>query len=143
MSYEECYVFKKLGKFQMSSLTYLEGVKKRNKERNNNRVDRALQSWQITWLVETTRPVEWADDALQPRMANHLVEVPQTMILTTLSSPIAEADITAQLQPYLDNRATLDWLMTRIHLKMFIGDIDRNQLQPNNTNNKHRAQANM
>ena len=52
--------------------------------------------------------MEWVDDALQPRMANHLVKVPQTMILKTLCLPIAEADVTAKLQPYLDSRATLD-----------------------------------
>ena len=52
--------------------------------------------------------MESVDDALQPRMANHLMEVSQTMILTTLSLPITEADITAKLQPYLHIRLTLD-----------------------------------
>ena len=52
--------------------------------------------------------MELVDDGLQSWMANDLVEVPQTMILKTQSSPIREPDITAKLLAYLDSRAILD-----------------------------------
>ena len=41
------------------------------------RADWALQSWLTTCLVETTQTMVWVDDALQPWMPNHLVEVKQ------------------------------------------------------------------
>ena len=43
--------------------------------------------------------MEWMVDALQSWMANHLVEVPQRMILATQSLPITETEITAKSQP--------------------------------------------
>ena len=89
--------------------------------------------------MEAIRTMEWVDDALQSWMANDLVKVPQTMIITSQSSPIVEPDITTKLQPYLDSQATLDWLMARAYSKTLMTDINRNQLQPNNTDNKHRT----
>ena len=61
------------------------------------------------------------------------------IIMIHQSSSIAEPDITAKLQPHLASRATIDLLISRACSKTFMRDIDRNQLQPNNTNNKHRA----
>ena len=60
--------------------------------------ERAPESWQTTFLVETTKTMVWVNDALQPWTTNHLVEVTQTMIpeirryLAVMRSPIAEPD---------------------------------------------------
>ena len=49
--------------------------------------------------METNSTMEWMVDALQSWMANHLVEVPERMILATQSLPITEPEITAKSQP--------------------------------------------
>ena len=58
--------------------------------------------------MESTQTMEWVDDALQPWIANHLVEVPQKVRLTTQSSPSLGPDITTKLKPYLVSQETLD-----------------------------------
>ena len=52
---------------------------------------------------------------------------------------LVEVATLSQLQPYLESRATLDWLMTRAYSKTFMGNIDQNQFWPVNTNNECRA----
>ena len=52
---------------------------------------------------------------------------------------LVEVATLSQLQPYLESRANLDWLMTRTYSKTIMENIDQNQFQPINTDNKFRA----
>ena len=72
----------KAGAFKLDSVTSSH-PRRRKISDPKTRANRTLESCQANCLVETTQTLLWVDDALQPWMANHLVEVAQTMIPAT------------------------------------------------------------